>query len=79
MNVMLARTLRDKGVMKHLHLALSNEQQVEVSKTLRPQNHIFFMGDGVRPGPFWEVDPDDAPRLASAGYRAVYQPIVGPG
>lgn len=74
MNLLLARTLREKGVMKHLHLALSNEQQVSVSRVSRPQNPIFYMGEGVRPGPFWEVEPDDGERLAAAGYRCIYQP-----
>ena len=75
MNLLLNR-LQTEGVMQHLCIPLANHAQLtRADETLRDRA-IFFMGDGVRPGPYWAVHAEDMAALEAAGYKLVRKPLT---
>ena len=73
----LLRKLKESGTMTCNCIAF-NEEQLGKNIMLRfPGRAIMYMGDDVRPGPYWAVYAVDVPALVAAGYR-IRLPPAGP-
>lgn len=65
----LLRELKGNGTMQHDCIAVAGPGQAQAVLEWAADREVFFMGDAVRPGPYWVVHKTDAPALEAAGYR----------
>jgi len=75
MNLLL-RQLEADGVMRHDCIAVTHPDQAQAVLEVAGSRVAFYMGRGVRPGPFWLVRDTDAAALEAAGFWRLDVPAL---